>query len=67
MAWNIDVEGASTADVVSATLSSLGDELVMVSARVAAAGRAIVLFKNEGDKDLNIPQGTLRVVVTETA
>eukprot|EP01048_Picozoa_sp_COSAG05_P022953 COSAG05_NODE_4780_length_1375_cov_1.709248_1_plen_62_part_00 len=61
------MEGASTADVVSATLSSLGDALVMVSARIAAVGRAIVLFKNEGDKDLNIPQGTLRVVVTETA
>ena len=64
---SVPVEGGGTADVVTATLSSLGDALVTVSARVAESGRVAVLFKNEGDEVVALARGTLRVVVTEMA
>ena len=36
-----------------------------VTARVAAAGRVLVVFKNEAEVDANLPSGTLRVAVTK--
>eukprot|EP01052_Picozoa_sp_SAG31_P026774 SAG31_NODE_2453_length_5662_cov_161.116442_2_plen_80_part_00 len=64
---SVVVEGAETADVVAATLSSIGDRLVSLTARVASSGRVLVLFKNEAADDVLIPRGTLRVVITEMA
>ena len=62
---SVAVSGAATADIASATLSTLGDQLVTVTARVAAAGRVLVVFKNEAEVDANLPSGTLRVAVTK--
>lgn len=64
---SVMVHGAKTTDVVTATLSSLGDELVTVSARVAESGRVLVLFHAVGGTDVALKQGTLRAVVTEMA
>ncbi len=58
---SVGLEGASTTDVVTASLSSLGDAMVFVSARVAADGRALVLFRNEGEEAVDAAKGTLRV------
>ena len=62
---SIVVRGAGTADIVTATLSSLGDALVFVSARVAAPSRVLVLFRNEGDQSLDLPAGVLRAAVSK--
>ena len=61
------VDGAQTTDVAAATLSSLGDLLVFVSARVASPDRVVVLFKNEDRVKVDLKPGTLRVVVTAMA
>ena len=58
---SVGLEGSSTTDVVTASLSSLGDAMVFVSARVAADGRALVLFRNEGEEAVDAAKGTLRV------
>ena len=58
---SVGLEGASTTDVVTASLSSLGDAMVFVSARVAADGRALVLFRNEGEEAVDAAKGVLRV------
>lgn len=62
---SVAVAGASTTDIASATLSTLGDLLVTVTARVAAVGRVLVVFKNEADVDASLPSGILRVAVTK--
>ena len=61
---SIHVRGAETADTVQATLTSLGDALIFVSARVAAAGRVLVLFKNEGEETVDLDAGVLRATVS---
>ena len=62
---NITVTGAAPTDVVAATLSSLGDALIFVSARVAAGSRVLVLFKNEGPAPVDLEMGTLRAAVSK--
>ena len=61
----VNVEGAKTTDVVTATLSSLGEASIFVSARVSSAGRVLVLFKNEDKKPVKVAKGTLRVLVSK--
>ena len=58
------LEGAVITDMVTASLSSLGDELVFVTARVSAAGKVLVLFRNEDAKAVDLKDGLLRVVVS---
>ena len=62
---NVTVRGADVQDVVTSTLSSLGDALVFVSARVAAASRVLVIFRNEGLERVDLPSGVLRVAVSK--
>ena len=64
---NVVVHDAQPTDVVTATLSSLGDALVSVSARVAQPSRVLVMFRNEADTEVKLERGLLRVVVTEMA
>ena len=59
--------GAATDDVVTATLSTLGDAWVFVSARVAAPGRVLVLFRNDGPDVFDAPPGILRAAVSKFA
>jgi hypothetical protein len=63
----VAVKGANTTDIATATLSTLGDQLVSVSARVAAVDRVLVMFlaPHGGAADINLPSGHLRVVVTK--
>ena len=60
----IALEGAFETDVVTAGLSSLGEALVFVTARVASKGRVLVLFRNEGESKVDVEKGTLRVVAS---
>ena len=60
----VDVAGAMPTDVVTASYSSLAFELIFVSARVAKEGVALVLFRNEDEKAVDVPSGTLRVVAS---
>jgi hypothetical protein len=62
---NVTVSEAGVGDVVTATLSSLGDELIFLSARVAAPSRVLVLFRNEAPHAVDLPEGLLRVVVAK--
>jgi|EP01047_Picozoa_sp_COSAG01_P019265 hypothetical protein len=64
---SVVVVGAKVADAVTATLSTLGDALVLVSARVAATDRVLVLFHNPTKANISLGKGTLRAVVTEMA
>ena len=62
---SVQVRGAEPSDLAAATLSTLGDSLVVASARVASKGRALVVFKNEGSESVDLRVGTLRVMVTK--
>lgn len=64
-ATSVLVSGAAVEDVATASMSTLGDSLVMLSARVAAAGRAVVLFHNVGPEPVKMPAGLLRVVLAK--
>jgi hypothetical protein len=61
----VHVDGAKTTDVVTAALSSLGEALVIVSARVSRAGRVLVMFKNEEKETVAVAKGTLQVLVSK--
>ena len=60
----VDVARAMSTDVVTASYSSLAFELIFVSVRVAKEGVALVLFRNEDEKAVDVPSGTLRVVAS---
>ena len=62
----VELAGAMPGDVVTASLSSLGDEslLVFTSARVSKPGVVLVLFKNEDAEPADVPAGVLRVVAS---
>ena len=63
---SVAVAGVSTLDIAAATLSSLGDRLVRVSARVAKADRVLVMFEAPlHGAEISLPSGQLRVVVTK--
>ena len=64
MSVRVAIAEATTTDVATASYSSLGFEPVFMSARVAQDGLALVLFKNEGEKAVDLPPGTLRVVAS---
>ena len=63
----VTVSGANTTDIASATLSTLGEALVSMSARVAAPDRVLVMWMAPpgGATDVSLPSGDLRVVVTK--
>ena len=61
----VRVAAAEPVDVATATLSTLGESLVVVSARVSASGTVLAVFKNEGPRAVDLPPGTLRAVVTK--
>ena len=62
---NVVVAEAIVTDVVTASHSSLGESSIyVVSARVSKDGVAQVLFRNEGEKTVDLPAGLLRVVTS---
>ena len=61
----IYVRGAEVADLATATFSPLGYSLVFVSARVSEPNIVFVLFRNEGNKPVKVPSGTLRAAVSK--
>jgi hypothetical protein len=58
------VTGATETGIVTAGLSSLGQALVSVSAWVSSESNVLVLFRNDGDVDVDVGHGTLRVAST---
>ena len=61
------LEGAVSTDVVAASLSSLGEESIFVTARVSVPGKAVVLFRNEEEVPVDLERGVLRVVASTFA
>lgn len=57
----LPLNGAVETDIVTVGLSSLGEALVSVTARVSSMGTVLVLFRNDGDSDVDVEPGTLRV------
>jgi hypothetical protein len=58
------LEGALETDLVTAGLSSLGEAMVSISARVSKKGEVFVLFRNDGDAEVDVERGTLRAAAT---
>jgi hypothetical protein len=60
----LSLEDAIETDIVTAGLSSLGEALLSVSARVSSKGTVMVIFRNDGDVAADVEKGMLRVAVT---
>jgi hypothetical protein len=60
----LSLEDAIETDIVTAGLSSLGEALLSVSARVSSKGTVMVMFRNDGDVAADVEKGMLRVAVT---
>ena len=64
---SIDVPGAMPGDACSVGLAALGDVDALLSANVAAKGRVRVVLHYLGMTTLQLPESTLRVVVSQFA
>ena len=64
---NVSVPSATTADIVSASLTTLGFIDAQLTAAVAAPGIVKVLLRNVGATPADVPAGELRVVATPFA
>ena len=61
------LEEARPGDVAEATLSTLGEAAVFLSARVSSIGVVTVFFRNEEETTVDLATGRLQVVVGKFA